>query len=398
LALVIVLVSTLVTIRAAQAQTLTVLHSFTGFPTDGKLSKAGLVRDSAGNLYGTTQLAGAFGGGTVFKLDRNGKETVLFSFYGGNGGRDGFYPEAGVVLDAFRNLYGTTSAGGAHSDGVVFKLNRAGKETVLYSFTGKADGGPPRDANLVVDAMGNIYGATLQGGSGCFGAGCGVVFKLDKTGKETVLYTFTGGADGWLPSGLLQDAAGNLYGTTEQGGANNYGTVFKLDTTGRETVLYSFNGGPNGPDGAYPLAGLALDASGNLYGTTSGGGGAGLGSVFKLDTIGKESVLYSFTGGSDGGFPLFGSLVQDAAGNLYGTTWVGGSGGCAGGCGVVFKVDTTGKEIVLHEFSGGPDGAFPYSGLIRDAAGNLYGTDTAGGDSGKCLSRSGCGVVFEIKP
>jgi uncharacterized repeat protein (TIGR03803 family) len=388
-----------VTNPAAQAQTFTVLHSFTGSPKDGKISTAGLARDASGNLYGTTQQDGAYGGGTVFKLSTKSKETILHNFRG----KDGLSPWGGVVL-ASGNLYGTTHDGGAHSKGVVFKLNRAGKETVLYSFAGGADGGNPSYSNLVVDETGNVYGTTVQGGnSGCPGGkGCGVVFKVDRAGKETVLYTFSGGADGALPFGtLVRDAVGNLYGTTEEGGANNYGTVFKLDTTGAETVLYSFGGGPNGPDGAYPIAGLVRDAAGNLYGTTGAGGAGGIGTVFNVDKTGEESVLYAFRAGS-GGIPLYGSLVRDAAGSLYGTTLYGGSGEwCVPleGCGVVFKVDKTGKEMVLHEFTGHADGAYPYGGLIRDAAGNLYGTNTAGGDSGKCRTvKGGCGVMFKITP
>ena len=152
--------------------------------------------------------------------------------------------------------------------------------------------------------------------------------------------------------GLIRDSKGNLYGTTNGGGASGAGVVFKVDTSGNETVLYSFTGGA---DGGYPLAGVIRDSAGNLYGTTNGGGASGAGVVFKVDTSGNETVLYSFTGGADGGFPLWVVLARDSAGNLYGTT----AGGGASGAGVVFKVDTSGNETVLYSFTGGADGGNP---------------------------------------
>jgi uncharacterized repeat protein (TIGR03803 family) len=228
------------------------------------------------------------------------------------------------------------------------------------------------------------------------------VFELDPTGKETVLYNFTGGADGFEPNGdLVRDSEGNLYGTAFEGGSSNAGVVFKVDPTGKETVLYSFTGGA---DGAHPYAGLVRDEAGNLYGTTGDGGNCefNCGVVFKVDPTGKETVLYSFTGsgGVDGGLP-YGRLVRDKQGNLYGTTWAGGNQGsyCTGFCGVVFKVDPTGKETVLYTFTGQADGANPFAGLLRDTQGNLYGTTQYGGDLGSpqgwCYG-FGCGVVFKI--
>ena len=289
-------------------------------------------------------------------------ESVLYSFKGVTDG-DGYYPTAGLVQDAQGNLYGTTDQGGASYYGTVFKLDTTGNETVLYSFKVGTDGYYP-EAGLVQDGQGNLYGTTYAGGDlACsFGNGCGTVFKLDTTGKETVFYSFTGvGGDGADPqAGLVRDAQGNLYGTAGGGGdlacdpPNGCGTVFKVDTTGKETVLYSFKGSP---DGHQPLAGLVRDAQGNLYGTTHEGGDlpcelpVGCGTVFKLDTTGKETVLHSFTGNPDGRFPYAG-LVQDAQGNLYGTTVQGGDLACNGDCGTVFKVDTTGKETVLYSFTG----------------------------------------------
>jgi uncharacterized repeat protein (TIGR03803 family) len=341
----------------------TVLYSFTG-GADGGFPIAGVIRDSAGNLYGTTEYGGTAGRGVVFKLDATGHETVLYSF---TGGADGGYPAAGVIRDSAGNLYGTTPEGGTANAGVVYKLDTPGHETVLYSFTGNADGGDP-NAGVIRDSSGNLYGTASGGGA----ANLGVVFKLDTAGHETVLYSFPGGADGSEPrAGVIRDSAGNLYGTTANGGAANAGVVFKLDATGHESLLYRFTGGA---DGSYPTAGAIRDSAGNLYGTTANGGAANAGVVYKLDAAGQETVLYSFTGGADGGSPSAG-VIRDAAGNLYGTAYYGGTASA----GVVFKVDTSGHETVLYTFTGGADGAGPYAGVIRDAAGNLYGTTQSGG-------------------
>jgi uncharacterized repeat protein (TIGR03803 family) len=376
----------------AHGQTFTVLHSFKG-GTDGEFPSGGVVRDTAGNLYGTTASGGAFNNGTVFKLDTTGKETVLYSF---TGGADGAIPLAGMIRDAAGNLYGTTEHGGdltcgsGVGCGTVFKLDKTGKETVLYSFTGGADGAEPV-AGVIMDKAGNLYGTTQYGGP----FSSGTVFKVDTTGKETVLYTFTGGrggTDGYFPEGLIGDAAGSLYGITQLGGNFSFGTVFKLDGTGKETVLYRFTGGSSGDQ---PVGGVILDNAGNLYGATQGGGTSFAGTVFKLNTTGKKTVLYSFLGGADGVYPAAG-VIADAAGNLYGTTQYGGGLNCFGdGCGTVFKLEKTGKETVLYSFTGGADGASPVAGLVRDSAGNLYGTAYFGGDP---LCSGGCGVVFKIAP
>lgn len=222
----------------------------------------------------------------VFKVDKNGNETVLYSF---TGGADGGFPEAGLVLDAAGNLYGTTESGGDTSCGppsgcgTVFKVDKAGNETVLHAFAGGTDGSTPL-AGLVRDAVGDLYGTTVSGGSGGTSCGgCGTVFKVDRSGTETVLYSFAGDPDGASPEGgLIQDGEGNLYGTTAGGGANFNGTVFKLDKTGIETILYNFAGQA---DGTGPAGTLARDAAGILYGTTSGGGGINgteFGTVFMI--------------------------------------------------------------------------------------------------------------------
>jgi|HubBroStandDraft_5_1064220.scaffolds.fasta_scaffold07716_3 uncharacterized repeat protein (TIGR03803 family) len=296
------------------------------------------------------------------------------------------------------------------------------KERVLYNFSGN-DGKLPESA-LIFDSAGNLYGTTFEGGTGDHSLcqqGCGVVFELSRTShgvKQTVLYNFCSLADcsdGANPAaGLILDAAGNLYGTTTGGGNQNVacpgtagcGTVFELmrnsDDSWTEVVLYRFSN----TDGAAPEAGLTFDCAGNLYGTTSQGGAEGFGVVFELTPAGEnswtQSVLHSFTGGTDGNEPYAG-VVLDSAGNLYGTTYRGGTqaGICAtvNGCGVVFKLalsDGTWTETVLHAFKGG-DGADITSGLTFDASGNLYGTAYLGGSSHKC-GLQGCGLAFELTP
>ena len=330
------------------------------------------------------------------------KVTVLHTF---ESSPDGASPYLGsLVKDAEGNLYGTAQMGGDFNCqtgapewpgcGVVFKLDSNGTETVLYTFTGGTDGALP-GGGLLRDAAGNLYGSTQFGGDlNCpelKGTGCGTVFRLDKAGKKTVLYSFAGGADGDQPiSTLIRDAAGNFYGTTT-------GTVFKLDTNGKETVLYSFKGAE---DGGGPTSVLVRDAAGNLYGTAQSGGkpncpgGVGCGVVFKLDKDGNETVLYSFTGGADGGQPTAG-LVRDAAGNLYGTTFLGGDPSCPQsspfGCGTVFKVDNAGNETTLYRFAGYTGGANPMGSLIRSAAGYIWGTASGGGTFGG-------GAVFRLAP
>jgi len=373
--------------RSAQAQTFTLLYTFTG-GADGRTPGGGVILDAAGNLYGTTSEGGNFacsqGCGTLFKVDGAGNETVLYSF-AGTGAGDGEYPNAALVMDAQGNLYGTTDVGGAFGYGTVFKLDTTGKETVLHSFSGAGGDGAFPFGGVVSDGQGNLYGTTEAGGT----SNCGTVFKLDTTGKETVLYSFAGmGGDGRSPwAGVVRDGQGNLYGTTVGGGVSDLGTVFKVDTTGKETVLYSFSG-PWG-DGAYPMAGLALDAKGNLYGTTHSGGrgvDGGNGVVFKLDKTGRERVLCRFPKtGAKGIHPR--GVVRDAQGNLYGTTVFHG----AFGWGTVFKLAPTGKMTVLYNFTGGnADGGDPYAGVVRDGQGNLYGTTSAGA--------AGYGTVFKITP
>jgi uncharacterized repeat protein (TIGR03803 family) len=386
-----------------QAQTYSVLYKFQGNP-DGANPSAGVIRDATGNLYGTTSAGGASNVGTVFKLSKTG-ETVLYSFCpGGPPCTDGANPGAGLVQDAIGNLYGTAGGGTGCSGrgcGVVFRLDTTGKETVLYSFCPAGipctDGANP-SGGLIQDGSGDFYGTTMiGGGSGCRnGYGCGTVFRLDTNGTETVLYSFTGFPDGQYPgAGVIRDGSGNFYGTTGIGGIFNKGTVFKLNNAGVESVLRSFKART---DGKSP-AGVIRDADGNLYGTAASGGGTGCGGpgcgvVFKLDVTGKETVLHRFAGG-DGAAPV--GLIRDAGGNLYGTTVYGGRCDDHGGCGIVFKLNKNGKLTVLHTMKGGADGRNPNRGVIRDARGNLYGTTFYGGDL-SCGQGQGCGVVFKLTP
>jgi uncharacterized repeat protein (TIGR03803 family) len=359
----------------------TPLYSFAG-GSDGADPEAGLIFDSNNNLYGTTNLGGSAGDGTVFVLDTSDKESVLYSFAGGN---DGENPKAGLVINTKGTLYGTTSAGGKLGFGVVFKLTSANKETVLYTFKGKADGANPV-ATLIQDSAGNLYGTASQGGS----LQHGTVFKLSPRVTK-VLFGFSNPAKGIYPYGrVVQDLAGNTYGTTAEGGTFGYGTVFKVDPSNKETVLHSFSYS-NG-DGAYPYGGVVRDQAGNLFGVTLQGGTNGVGTVYKIDSSGTETILYSFTGQPDGALPYTEELVMDSAANLYGTTSSGGTYNY----GTVFELSQSGVETVLWNFTGGSDGGSPYAGVILGTGGYLYGTAGAGGDLGVCGQTAGCGTVYKV--
>ncbi len=293
--------------------------------------EADVIMDTQGNLFGTAlPLIGGGNEGAVYELSPSGEETVLHAF---TGGADGGYSFSNLTLDAGGNLYGTASEGGSFDGadcaqfgcGVVFKISASGEYSVLYAFQG-TDGEAP-SAGAILDGKGNLYGTTALGGS----AGDGTVFKLDPKGKETVLYSFSGGADGNMPvSELVMDQSGNLYGTTEYGGENEQdcngygcGVVFKVDTGSNETVLHAFLGPVS--DGSNPVAGLVMDAQGTLYGTTQYGGPNGsAGTVYALDTSGaNHKVVQSFTGVKDGSEPIA-ALWLDGRGDLLGTTQFGG--------------------------------------------------------------------------
>lgn len=385
-------------------------YNFQGTP-DGAIPEAGLIKDSNGNLYGTTAAGGAFGAGSVYELIAGGREKVLYSFTGGS---DGASPSGKIIREATGSLIGTAAGGGSFGGdcgfvngcGVVWALSPGGKLRVLYAFTGGTDGSNP-SGGLVRGANGVLYGTAEQGGSttgpceaqSVSQFGCGVVFQINLQGAYTVLHTFTG-SDGQLPVAPLNlDASGNIYGTTLYGGGSastlcasqvpaGCGVVFKVDGAGNESVLHAFNGTP---DAGWPLeSDVTLDAAGNLYGTTSGGGASQWGAIYKIDSTGSESVLYSFSGGSDGAIPRSG-LIRDAKGNLYGTTSFGpitSTGQCTGStCGVVFKFSPSGSETVLFSFPGRYE---PVGDLLLNQ-GSLYGTTISGGSGD-------AGVVFKIKP
>lgn len=304
------------------------------------------------------------------------------------------FPTGGVIADAKGNLYGVTAGAVKHGQqkfcsGTVFELKTDGKKKILFCFKDPASGSSPI-GSLLQDAQGNLFGTTSLGGANsrdCSPNGCGTLFEVTPKRHETILHYFMGD-DGWFPrAGLIRDAQGNLFGTTDGGGAHGSGTVFELTSSGQHAVLYNFS--YLGLDGSLPMAPLLLDAQGNLYGTTAGGGEYGYGTVFKLTPQGVETVLHSFNQ-TDGQEPVAG-LIQDVQGNLYGTTASGGLYDGNYGYGTVFKIAPGGTETVLYNFTGGADGANPEAGLILDANGNLYGTTTNGG-------AYTYGTVFKLTP
>jgi uncharacterized repeat protein (TIGR03803 family) len=348
------------------AQTLAVLYNFGG-AADGGDPYASLIRDSAGNLYSTGGYGGTFFAGVVYKVDPQGNETVLYNF---TGGADGAYPESPVVLDSAGNLYGTTTQGGSDNAGVVFKLDPGGNETVLHNFTGGADGIIPA-GGLTLDSAGNLYGTTGQGGT----YNDGVVYKIDTTGTETILHTFTGAADdGKYPTYTTVRIGpdGSLYGVTQEGGSADQGILYRLGKDGL-TILHNFMGGTT--DGCNVVGVPFLDKNGNFYGVTSSCGTAQYGTVWKVSKTGAETVLHNFAGGaSDGQYPLSG-VVLDANGNIYGSTETGG----VSDLGTAYRLTQQGGFTLLS-FSG-PGGKYLYSSLLL-SNGALYGTALNGGTLG----------------
>ena len=409
---------TMIAPSAAQAQTFTVIHNFSG--SDGANPAAGLIMDHAGNLYGTTAYGGPFscisgGCGTVFKLTHTSSGWVLSQLYAFRGNQDGSYPDARVVFGPDGALYGTTMGG---SYNTVFKLQPPSSvcrsiscpwtKTILYTLDYSSDqttGFVPL-GDLAFDAAGDVYGTTQYGGTSSYCTlGCGLVYQLTESGgvwTENILYTFQGLNDGASPqSGVIFDQAGNLYGTAFSDGTlrSNYGTVFELSPSGSgwtETTLYQFH---DSSDGAGPAGGLIFDSAGNLYGTTESGGSGDGGTVFEMSPSGGGwyfNLLYSLSGTPDSG--PYGKLVMDSAGNLYGTTISGG----AYHWGSVFKLTPSSGGWTytdLYDFTNHSDGADPSDGLVVDADGNVYGTAEAADNSGQgCGVGLGCGVVFEITP
>lgn len=372
--------------RTAQAQTLNVLHNFAAGKSDGAYASGNLLLDAQGNLYGTTLNGGARRRGVVFEFTSNGTYKLLYSF---TGKADGISPQGSLVQDGQGNLYGVTFEGGAKHYGTIFKLAPSGALTVLYSFSGAPDAGLPL-GGLALDAQGNVYGTTIEGGatSSICPIGCGTVFQVAPDGTEKLLYSFQGGTgDGNYPLwGLVRDTHGNLYGTTNQGGAQDGGILFAVTPSGSEKVLHDFQANGQPGDGAIPGGGLIRDAHGNFYGTTIAGGTFGRGTVFEVAKSGAETVLYSF-GGKHDVFAVDHGLVRDAHGNLYGASSYGG----AFNYGAVFEVNADGTEKILYSFTGGADGRRPGAGLVLDAQGNLYGTTVHGG-------AFNYGTLFKLTP
>jgi len=381
----------------AQAQTVTVLYNFTG-GADGRYPAAGLTTDAAGNFYGTTSEGGYFGSdcgpgcGAVFKLERKGSSWVLFPIYQFHG-FDGYYPEARVIFGPDGSLYGTTTYGGLSNAGEVFRLQPPATAcksalcpwnlTVLHAFTGGADGGHPQYGDVVFDQAGNLYGTTPSGGDPV--CNCGVVYELSPSSggwTQTVLHSFQQSGDGeGAFAGVTFDRAGNIYGTTVGGGASGQyglGTIYKLTPAAggwTESILYSFSGEK---DGGYPYGGLIIDASGNLYGVNSSG------VVYELSPASGGwtfTPLYTFNNVYEGSFA---APVMDPAGNLYGTLGIANQ--------MVFRLNDSGGHWTLTGFTYNGSGTdIPIGNVTLDASGNVYTTASFGG-------KHVAGYIFEITP
>jgi uncharacterized repeat protein (TIGR03803 family) len=426
--------------KLSPAATENVIYNFCSVANclDGGNPAAGVIFDSAGNLYGTTYDKGCYsngfesGNGTVFELSPGGNgvwsETTLYSFcsdYGPHGGGEA----AGLTFDNAGNLYSTMALGPHQNqkgqDGAVFELqhnaNDSWTENRLYAFPTSGNNGVEPRANVTLDGAGNVYSTTRGGGK----FSDGTVFRMTpskgSTWGEQVIYSFNGKDGEELFAGVTFDGNGNLYGTTLIGGLYNQGTVFELtpaaDGTWKEKVLHNFRN--NGVDGTEPDGNLVFDTSGNLYGTTVDGGasgsacfGYGCGTVFELSPTAsggwKEKILYSFQGGTGDPYAPAWGLIFDSVGNLYGVA-TGGGDNCPyseTGCGAVFELVRgargTWTESTLHFFqNNGTDGFFPIGSLIMDTSGDLYGTTLAGGANIDCPYDGyprGCGTVFEITP
>ena len=407
-------------IQSAQAQTFFVLHTFTG-GADGGVPLAGMIIDPAGNLYGTTikggtgscSYSGAPGCGTIFELKKHSSSWVFNPLYSFQGGADGEASVRPLTRGPNGTYYGTTLGGGegvcdfeeVPGCGVVFNAGPTAqpprtpllqfRENVLYRFTDGTDGGGPY-STVTFDPSGNIYGTTIGGGANNHGA----VFELSPRGggtyTETAVYSFCPQypcPDGAGPyDGLIVDAIGNLYGTTTSGGSNNYGTVFELSPSGSgwtEHVVYSFQGGS---DGEAPYGSVAMDSAGNLYGNTGYGGSGGGGTVYQLTPNGSSwnfNLLYTVPHGGN----ALGRVTLDSSGNLYQTLQTGG----AFGYGQVLELMHSGSNwtyVDLYDFTNGSDGGYPSGGVVIDSNGNLYGTADHGAASG--CGGEGCGVAWEI--
>jgi uncharacterized repeat protein (TIGR03803 family) len=418
----------LLTAIPAQAQNYSVIHAFTG-AGDGDGPKATLTLNG-GILYGTTTYGGGVNGrncdphhvgcGTVFQMKQHNNAWIFTPLYQFTGFGDGQRPVAPVVFGPGGLLYGSAIWGGNVGTqdcnfggcGVVFTMHPTATachaalcnwiQNPIYQFASLPDGFEPT-GNMAFDPVGNLYGITTYGGNlNCESeeTGCGTVFELVRSGSgwsKSTLYLFHG-VDGEFPTGgIVRDSAGVLYGTTADGGANDFGTVFALTPSGSgytRTTIHDFQ---NTDDGEDPQGGLVMDAAGNLYGTTQAGGNGHGGTVFELSPSGGSwtfTVLASLLNPNLGGGPL-GALAFDAAGNLYGTSAFNG----ANGCGYVFKLTHSGGQWTfsdLHDFTCDAAGGKPEAGPTLDANGNIFGVADYGPPC--TISQQGCGIIWEITP
>jgi uncharacterized repeat protein (TIGR03803 family) len=355
----------------AAAQTYATLYSFPG-GSSGQYPISGVIQDSAGNFYGITSNGGNDDYGVVYEVTTAGTEIILHSF---SAGSDGQYPYSPLLRDKKGNLYGTTNSGGAGGKGVVYKIDAAGNESILYSFVGGTSDGCNPYQGLIMDKKHNLYGTTY----GCGASGQGTVFELTQTGQETVLHSFAGGAkDGADPSfygRLLMDKAGGFYGVTQEGGSAGDGVLYRLNAKGKLKVLHGFAGGAS--DGCYSSGTVAADKRGNFYGTTYGCGAHNYGIVWEVGHKGAETILHNFAGGASDGCNTVAGVVLDSKENIYGNTSLCG----ASGEGTAWELNNKGAITLLHSFAGGTDGSVAYGELLRTASGELYGTTLEGGSA-----------------
>jgi uncharacterized repeat protein (TIGR03803 family) len=382
----------------AEESTINVIYSFTGNngTLDGNAPFAPLLNAGGGVFYGTTGYGGGStnctgGCGTLFRVNSDGTETVVYAFAGGT---DGARPNAGVIAGPDGVLYGTTEFGGNGAGcqsatfisaygysgcGTVYEITSAAAENVIYSFQGTGEDGFNVLAGVVLGSNGNLYGSTASGGTYL----AGNLFELTPAGVETVLYSFTGGSDGTSPNAVTLGNGGGIFGTANGGGASGLGTVFKLSAKGVFKILHTFTGGPG--DGAYPETGLLDAGDGNFYGTTPYGGALGFGSLFKITASGTMTIAYSFTS-TGGSVSPNGPLIENSAGTIFGTTEFGGTAGY----GFVYEY-SAGGFTTLVSLPGYPAGsANAMAGVTLGDGGNLYGTSSLGG------AYDG-GTVFKVK-
>ncbi|MGA2372868.1 MAG: choice-of-anchor tandem repeat GloVer-containing protein [Candidatus Korobacteraceae bacterium] len=382
--LALVLASSFVLVQSTWAQSFNVIHNFTG-GTDGGNPLNGLMMGASGSMYGTTSAGGAYNNGTVFRITPPENFQTIYAF---QGGADGSAPQSFLIEDSEGRLYGTTSAGGAFGGGTVFRITNNTK-TILHSFGSGSDGSAPL-GGLVFDHAGNLYGTTSAGGAN----GNGTVFMLSQRSilwAETVLYSFGTGTDGAVPyAGVTLDSAGDVLGTTSAGGTSGYGTIFELSKghSWAETIVYNFQ---NQDDGSVVYAGLIADGLSNFYGAATQGGSQGGGSIFELTPAGSGwnfTPIQSLEGTGISG--TFRNLLLSSSGTLYGTTHCDGSNNAGTVYELVPGSGGTWTYSLLYNFTGGTDGLYSFSNLVM-YANRLYGTTNQGG-------AYGYGDVFAVFP